>query len=337
MTEQLTSTLDQEHEPKYDKVVRVMDRLHAEEVFATPEMSKEFLDSLSFEEFTKWTDMLNGMVREIPVPERGMKGDGSIQEGLVGNDFSISYQPPVPEERVALMKEAFERSKQFEDPQLAGLCLAFSVNVIHPYSDGNGRTSRMLYSLLSHGYDGSDEDKNHFTELLKNGAGRRVVKTDPSAKHIDSVMAGRISKSVAKEKGFKGVVPSHIYDGYDGVAIDIQQPSMLTVGESINDESREKLHYVMKDEPFNMAAFMSVLPLDQFESSIRVYDGGKRVQLDGESLVAGLSKEQIDELSILSKSNKINYVRDLINLSDSDYREIADIYDPQSHATKRPN
>ena len=154
MTEHVATPVAHEKIQDHHKVVRVMERLHAEEVFRTPELSKEFLDSLSFEEFTKWTDMLNGIAREIPVTERGMKGSGHIIEGNEHIGYGVRYQPPAPIDRRVLMEEAFKRSQAIKEPRLAGLELAFAINAIHPYNDGNGRTGRMLYSLLARGFAG---------------------------------------------------------------------------------------------------------------------------------------------------------------------------------------
>lgn len=306
-----------------------MDRLHGEEIFATPEVSKEFLDSLSFEEFTKWTDMLNGMAREIPAPQRGMKGTGHITETSFLHGSGVAYRPPADSDRVPLMKEAFERSKKVSDSEKAGLLLAFTVNAVHPYDDGNGRTSRMLYSLLAHGYDGSLGDKEYFTSLLENTKGREVVDLNPSRQHIDYVLANRMAKAAAAEKGLEEPLPTYVFDGYNGAFVNEQSPDQLTVGPNISSEAREKLHFVMMDGYFTIATFLKVLPVGQIRQFIKSFENGKRIALDGDSLLAGLTEDQIDQLYETAIKNKREYIEHIINLGDDELTQLAELYRPE--------
>ena len=326
MTERVTKSAPFEEEKEYHKVVHVMERLHAEEVFGTPELSKEFLDSLSFDEFTKWTDMLNGIAREIPTVERGMKGGGHIIEGNEHIGYGVRYQPPVSSDRKLLMEEAFKRAQTIKEPKLAGLELAFAVNAIHPYDDGNGRTGRMLYSLLTRGYTGTVDDKDYFTAILENTKGRDVINPDPSLNGVDKILAKRARNEAAREKGIAESIPTYVLDGYNGAFANEETPDQLAVADTISDGARQKLHDVLRDSPFEVATIISVLPREQIMPYIKSYDEGKRVALDGDALVASLSEKQINDLHEASRAGKREYVRALINLSEEDLREIQGMY-----------
>lgn len=332
MTEYVTEQSSQEDKKDYHNVVRIMERLHAEEVFTTPEKSKEFLDSLSFEEFTKWTDMLNGMARKIPVSERGMKGSGHIQEGNEHLGYGVRYQPPAPSDRTVLMQEAFERAQKMADPKLAGLELAFAVNAIHPYDDGNGRTGRMLYSLLSRGYSGTGDDKEYFTALLENTKGRTIVNPDPSIKGVDTILAKRARNAAAENRGWDGPIPTYVLDGYGGAFVNEETPDQLMVSDDVSDDARMKLHNVLRDSPFEAATLIKALPPEQIKPYIKALDNGSRVLIDGDQLVATLSEEQINDLYEASQLGKREYVRSLINLDEDDFKEIWSIYNSQEIA-----
>jgi hypothetical protein len=65
----VSNTLPSQHEG-VSTTIKVMDYLHADELFTTPTFSKSFFDSLSFDGFTKFLDMVNGIERGIKVQYR---------------------------------------------------------------------------------------------------------------------------------------------------------------------------------------------------------------------------------------------------------------------------
>ena len=84
-------------------------------------------------------------------------GQNIIQDGLTGN---IVYMPPEYSEVPTLMKELTEWiNRQIETEVLPVAIIAalahYQYATIHPYYDGNGRTARLLTTLILHkcGYD----------------------------------------------------------------------------------------------------------------------------------------------------------------------------------------
>lgn len=312
------------------KTVKMMEKLHAEEIFTTPEKSKEFLDSLNFEDFQKWLNLVNGLERGIKSPGREMDGAGYIE---IRNDFvgiaAPDYIPPHPSSRAKLMEEALESAKSTADPETAGLMLGLVINAVHPYNDGNGRTARMVYSLLSHGYDGSNKDGRYYSSLLENTVGREVIDPNPHNHNLDSWIAEVLRKDTMTEAGYDGTMPTHVYGGYGEVCVEDQTPDELMVDPSTSEENKNKLHNVLMDRKFAAGTFFRALPKEMVEQYIKKveFKGGSTCFIRGDELVSKLTEEQIDKLYAEAQNQKYEYVRALISLpKTSSMPKIVELY-----------
>jgi Fic family protein len=96
--------------------------------------------------------MSDGRMRVTPTPYRD--GQNVIRDGLAG---VIVYMPPEAKDVVALMRNLVAWIRQSGDlpcPIIAAIA-HYQLATIHPYYDGNGRTARLLTTLILHlgGYD----------------------------------------------------------------------------------------------------------------------------------------------------------------------------------------
>lgn len=96
--------------------------------------------------------MSNGRARVTPTPYRD--GQNVIKEGSTG---VIIYMPPEAKDVPALMRQLIHWIKDKQDlpsPLIAAI-VHYQFATIHPYYDGNGRTARLLTTLILHlgGYD----------------------------------------------------------------------------------------------------------------------------------------------------------------------------------------
>ena len=92
-----------------------------------------------------------GRVKVKPTPYRD--GQNVIRDS---KSHSIVYLPPEAKDVPALMKELVEWLKSADTPAPITAALAhYQFATIHPYFDGNGRTARLLATLVLHknGYD----------------------------------------------------------------------------------------------------------------------------------------------------------------------------------------
>jgi hypothetical protein len=85
-----------------------MERMHAAETLSTPTQAKEFLDSLTYDDFKKWISFVNGVERGIPATERGQVSDSYIAHDSALFGTETDYQPPHKQHRDDLLQVAFK-------------------------------------------------------------------------------------------------------------------------------------------------------------------------------------------------------------------------------------
>jgi len=147
-----------------------------QDTFATKENRESFLKQTSYDSFSKLIDTINGYSRGLPEEQFGKDAQQGIRLMSKEAGFQlVSWEPPALEDRDILLREAFEAAKLIEDNETAATLLGLSLGAIHPYADGNKRTSRMIYSLLTHGYDRSEEDNNYYDRVGESKADQRVI------------------------------------------------------------------------------------------------------------------------------------------------------------------
>ena len=162
-----------------DYTVDFLDKIGGTEVLADPQTRKEFILGLDYTGFRGWLVRLNGMSRGVPVGERGIDGISVEVPTLM---------PPEPEDKEPLLEATLHSAQSIlsregneaEDSSLEDVSLLFSgaINYIHPFSDGNGRTSRVAGFLTKEGYDGSDEAKQRLKAVMGD-KGRNAFQNNP--------------------------------------------------------------------------------------------------------------------------------------------------------------
>lgn len=308
------------------KTVRAMNYLHAEEIFSTPEQSKEFLDSLSFEDFVKWLNFIDGIETNKPIKDRDMGSNSYIEAQRKGDDtIYCKYRPPYPMHRPELVKMAFEKSQSVEDPKIAGLTLSFAINAIHPYDDGNGRTARVIYSLLSKGYSGSDEDKNYYSKILVNTLGQELINPNATACGLEEEIANNLNEECRKKYGYdaESIILTNIAGSYrdkndDWICAGFETPQDLAVSKDISPDDKIRLHTVLNDSRFTMTSFYRTFSPDRIKKFIVKRDQGygEGSFISGKGFVSSLSSEEINKFFYESSKVKYEYVKRVINFSD---------------------
>lgn len=109
---------------------------------------------MNFEQFKGSLETLNGILKQIPRSERGMlEKSANVIEG--GDKDWINLQPVKRETGKELLKSTFETMQtqaKENDPrfiQRLAITLYNSIIYLHAFPDGNGRTARLVYFLLS--------------------------------------------------------------------------------------------------------------------------------------------------------------------------------------------
>lgn len=345
MPESIAQTLEKTTLPP---TVALMERLGAAETFATPESAKQFIETHSYEDFSSLLNRLNGLQRSIPTSGRHMDGGGFVQQTGALCGESIDHQPPLKEDRGPLMRLAYEAAQQAPSPEDAAVILGLSINAIHPYEDGNGRTSRFTYMLLQHGYNGTDEDNDIYASLLENTKGRELVDLDPSRANLDRWCAFQATAKAAEEVGYNGPIPTsifgafgHVFEGEYIPAFEGEySPANSAVNETISNEGRKKLHQsiadkaelsalpamlrLIKDKGLDPSDFIEHYPADPDLPRSR-----DRTVLKGDKLIPLLSESDIDFVYDESFKERRNYVVALTTLPESIMTQLKDFYRPK--------
>ena len=112
------------------------------------EAKNEFIKNITPEEFRKLLVRINGMIRGIPATQRTIDGTTNIRV-IDPKTETFTYSPPFQEDKEELLDQALAALKRMGVSQDSAAMLGTAVNAIHPFKDGNGRTSRFLYMTVA--------------------------------------------------------------------------------------------------------------------------------------------------------------------------------------------
>jgi hypothetical protein len=214
-----------------------------EEAFDTEEHKREFISSLDAEGFIALLNGLNGILRDKDKKDWAM--DGKFV-GVKGNFFLSPFLEDKPEligQVLSAMQRMNSEGKSLDD---IAVLVASCINAIHPYANGNGRTSRFVYTviannekqltenqrekvLLDSGRDLIDVNpasvQNKILNIVSNNAGLNDKEVNPNnlqrifahklELNVDGlrgdIVTNRASKALACFEGRKTVTPQDIF------------------------------------------------------------------------------------------------------------------------------
>ena len=164
-----------------------------EEIFANETSKRDFIDNLETEEFIELLNTFNGILRNKKKEDWKMDGE-TVEVG--GNVFTgIEYIAPRHEDKPELLAKVLSVAKEMNqnerDLKDIALLISSSINAIHSYADGNGRTSRLIYSLFTQDFD--DEIKMELKEILSE-YGNEKININPASvgRKIDNLIKSEV-------------------------------------------------------------------------------------------------------------------------------------------------
>lgn len=178
------------------------------------------LEIIPFSEYIEWpteypdfraaTLTANSLVRREPVAEfDGIKG------GMYNGDTAGTFLPH-PNDKEELLELAFSLSKQHNRQADVAMLLGAALPIIHPFLDGNGRTSRAIHAVLAGKSDAEIAQLGiaqwHDADSVDGLLARRVVDLAPPA----FLRHGHIEETIYRQSGvskhYFGVSPGESYD-----------------------------------------------------------------------------------------------------------------------------
>jgi hypothetical protein len=131
-----------------------------EDIFSTEEDKRGFIDNLQNNEFTELLNGVNGILRGKNKDDWNMDGEAvGLESALLGT----AYAPPRQEDKLELfaktLTSAKEMNKEKRSLEDIALLVSSSLNAIHPYIDANGRTSRLIYLLLTNNFEKKNQEE----------------------------------------------------------------------------------------------------------------------------------------------------------------------------------
>lgn len=142
-------------EAQAEKVINFLRRAHAFEFINSEKARKA-----SFEDFRDFLVRINGIARDIPIVQRTPDGENVALEG-----FIESALVPKQDDKELLLREAYSAQTEIRNLGDEAYMLPAVVNAVHAFSDGNGRTSRVLHLLLR-SHDSEEELNGELREAL---------------------------------------------------------------------------------------------------------------------------------------------------------------------------
>lgn len=121
----------------------------------------ELIKSSSYETLTKYLTRINGIIQKNGRSFRGFEKDQKYSNILNYVVDSVAYISPHVDDKDDLLKKVHESAKGISDAKDVALLVYLAIQAIHPFRNGNGRTGREVFYLITQPHERlSDEERS---------------------------------------------------------------------------------------------------------------------------------------------------------------------------------
>lgn len=334
-----------------EKIFKFLEKTGFIDIRRSDEKFEQWLQGSNFESCAEIVDRLNGIVRGQSIAERA-KGYSHME---VRGDDSLYLSPPV-EIKGLLLKEVFEALKRIPNNDDRAALIYYSFLAIHPYSDGNGRTARLLSEIISTSgktlSEGrlkvlTDHGDNAHSPKARRAFSEKLVEPEDANYYFKRELAkdlfgeeffnkyGRISASSDIQANDKWYASDYHYE--------YQLPAQAQFEFSKSEQAG--LTGILNEMDESLLPFVSLTLAKFFSEKGRLYDfvsgeeslhsntaapediNKKNLILDGSRIQTFLETATLEELHRLMEINteiKMNYIRQMIDVFEN----------PEKHQTQ---
>lgn len=116
------------------------------ELLSEKDKFEGWLQNLNFEQAMSYLTRINGLVRGESIKDRGLDGENVRITSQMGD---IGFLPMAEKDKEEALEDTLIALKSVKTEKDRGALAYLSIQAIHPFEDGNGRTGRLLFYLLS--------------------------------------------------------------------------------------------------------------------------------------------------------------------------------------------
>jgi len=331
--EQFQNFQPQSHDPQDQfQVPPVLEEIR-NKTDGTPESIKKYFETLSFGDFSQFLNRLNGYFRNI-TGQHNMDGDGVMANG---------YVPPDPKDRIPLMLEAFEKAIKEDSIEKCAVVLGVSILTIHPYLDGNGRVSRIIFALLTTGYSGNKESKALFAEIgqkdddkaeepqyFGHSRGDININLDPENVKVGDVPLSNLIEGEMKWSALKKRFGDNLTDYPVRVGSLRGLNFKYNPSSKLSEEEQRELNNIFGSDAIAFLACVNSFSDELYNKSLKdvEFDGNRYKIISCRNIIEDITKDDLLRLRMAFRQATIDYVREVMNVTERD--DFQDIFDQYS-------
>ncbi len=284
---------------KLSRNIDVLNGNTVEKIFdtETEDSRRELINRLSDNEYIELLEGINGILRGKNKEEWNMDGVGVT---AAGQEVRGAHIFPKHSDKQGILQKTWEAAKRMNRAERSleeiGMLLGSLLVETHPFGDGNGRTSRLVYSLTK---DGFDREK---LKAVLGQDGRDEMDMALSKIYIDRIF-------------FENRSPDTL--GIDGVLPDDKLPygRIIFPADSSHDAVESLVNAGRNDDKlfqFTLYRFLHEHPSLLVDDMTRQY--GERKIILVQELLKKLSPEDVDRLAEIYWSAKKEYTESIIDI-----------------------